>query len=115
MPLQTICEVRDQLRLVNQAIQNLERLRRARATALLRIFRETLTNAGRRANATHAGVRLAQQNPQETLGRRLSGLIVPEEAQGKRRQRVDSEGLRRRKHDTGLRVTVGRAKKIQYL
>jgi PAS domain S-box-containing protein len=59
--------------------------------------------------------RLFGYTPQETLGRRLQDLIVPEEAQDKlphcadlvaRGQRVDSEGLRRRKDGTRLHVAM---------
>ena len=68
-----IGELRDQLRLVNQAIQNLERLRQARASVLVRIFHEVLTKAAPHTTAPQVRARLAQKNPQETRSRDLAG------------------------------------------
>ena len=68
-----IVELRDQLRLVNQAIQNLERLRRARTSVLVRIFKEVLTNAAPHTTAPQVRTRLAEKKPQETRSRERAG------------------------------------------
>lgn len=79
-----IGELRDQLRLVNQAIQNLERLRRARTSVLVRIFQDVLTKAAPHTTAPQVRARLAQKNPQEARSRDLAG----RKRAGQERQRL---------------------------
>ena len=79
-----IGELRDQLRLVNQAIQNLERLRRARTSVLVRIFQDVLTKAAPHTTAPQVRARLAQKNPQEARRRDLAG----RKRAGQERQRL---------------------------
>ena len=95
-----IGELRDQLRLVNQAIQNLERLRRARTSVFVRIFQDVLTKAAPHTTAPQARARLAQKNPQEARSRDLAG----RKRAGQERQRLlravtcpDAEAVARRK------------------